>query len=443
MNALQSRKTSRLAAASVLLTALAASAIVACGGGGESTIPDPPPGPGDTAVKPDGTATQTTDPEATEVAAHTHGDASKGDLAASTDKADSGGSGMGDGISGGKKGSRDTASAAAWTAPTTDKPGQHAPVALTPVAPPARPAHLTHLEWNNQGQVLAGYATGHIVVYDALKNTATSTPASPDALPIIAIDPTAQLAMTRSKPGQLLRSRDQKVVLRMNKVEAVESATFSADGYSFLVAEPTGALHVWNRGQELPSLPDESVPRFLERQTADFTAQFPSIRGPILTTPNNRLIFGSAEGEIFWWNTENFKEIEQIFAVKAPVRSLAVVPPFVAATSTAGDLKVGNQQTGSYLRWSKDARADYVTGTPNLPDRLLTLTGHTLALITIDKGTPLWTANLLAGTPCGLSLSPGGKVVAVCVNEVVSLVSLDGPMLAGSFGVGVDGGVVK
>jgi len=442
MNALQTRKTTLLAAASVLLTALAASAIVACGGSGEATIPDPTPGPGDTAVKPDGTATKTTDTATTDVAANTDDRAPKGDLAASSDKADSGGSGMGSGISGGKQGSKAAASAA-WTAPTTDKPGQHAPTALTPVAPPPRPAHLTYLDWNNQGQILAGYATGHIVVYDALKNTATSTPASPDALPIIAIDPTAQLAMTRSKPGQLLRSRDQKVVLRMNKVEAVESATFSADGYSFLVAEPTGALHVWNRGQELPSLPDESVPRFLERQTADFTAQFPSIRGPILTTPNNRLIFGSAEGEIFWWNTENFKEIEQIFAVKAPVRSLAVVPPFVAATSTAGDLKVGNQQTGSYLRWSKDARADYVTGTPNLPDRLLTLTGHTLSLITIDKGTALWTATLPQGEPCGLSLSPGGKVVAVCVNEVVSLVSLDGPKLAGSFGVGVDGGVVK
>jgi hypothetical protein len=302
--------------------------------------------------------------------------------------------------------------ALAWTTPKTARTG------------------VTSMRFSDTGVLWVGFEDATVARLEGGKSSSLQVHEEPQ--PVAAVSPKGRVALLRSQPGQLVRIDDQKTVLRMNDVKAIESATFSRDGKVFFVAETSGKLHIWRGGDQLYALPDETVQKFMDRQLPDFTAHFDSITGPMAVTKPRRVAVGNSKGEILWWDPRTPNKVEWIARLDSPVRSIGIVGDHIVATSEKGKLGVASRPEQMVVRWSREAEAQWVASAPTWDDRFVEIADGKLGVREVAEGDYKWRVALPAGDVCGLEIAADANQIAICFDDVIALVDLDTQKVLGT-----------
>ncbi|MFB6265181.1 MAG: WD40 repeat domain-containing protein [Bradymonadaceae bacterium] len=293
---------------------------------------------------------------------------------------------------------------------------------------------VTTLRWLDASRLAVGYRDGRIAEVDVGEQSGHVRTASSSDGRVIAVYPDLKLALLADDPGTLVRTSDGKTVLQLDEVDDITSATFTPDGKGFFVAEPSGDLHIWKGADKLQNLPGSSVQQFLNRQLADFVAHFSSIRGPLYTTKQKQIALGDKTGGVLWWDPSTPNEVQFVARNPAPIQSITAPGRHVAAVSTDGSLRVADRETESFVRWSMEARAQYVSTAPGWTDRFAQVGGGKLGLRRVADGSFEWTLALPDGDRCGLEVAPGGQHIAVCIDGELQIYGTQPPTLVAAVG---------
>ena len=268
----------------------------------------------------------------------------------------------------------------------------------------------------SSGRLLVTHSDGSFAAWTADDGVTETASLRGTQVPV-AWSPGGSLAMLDSDPPVIVRLSDGKEVLRFVNVEQIETADFFPDGSGLFVAEPGGALHVWNESEEtLTSVPTDNLESFMERQSPSFSANFSSLSGEATVTSSNELLLGTKSGKLYWWDPDNPKEVNTLVKLPAAIRDTAYAGGKVYATTTGGDFRGADKSSGVFLEWSNGMKADRVAASSGQPTRLLLADNSTLRMVDARDGSAIWTRTLEGTEVCGLALSDDGQTGAVCID---------------------------
>lgn len=274
---------------------------------------------------------------------------------------------------------------------------------------------VTYVGWSGANKLYVGFADSSVAIIEGREVSTIAV--REEAWDVLTVSPEADLVMLRSEPRMLVRTSDQKEVLRMNNLGPVAQAQFTHDGGIFFAAEPSGSLHIWREGRNLPLLPDETIQRFVDRQTPDYTAHLGAIDGPFILTRGRQVAWGDAQGRVGWWDPRDPEAIQFLGRFRSKLASLQAGDGYLVGTSVEGQLGVLTLEPAGFRRWSLQAKADHATVTFDWKERLAVVKGQELSVLNANDGTPLWTVEIPAGKFCGLKPSPKGEQLALCLEN--------------------------
>lgn len=265
-------------------------------------------------------------------------------------------------------------------------------------------------------RLLVTHSDGSFVDWTADEGVTKTASLRSQQVPL-AWSPGGSLAMLESDPPVIVRLSDGKEVLRFVEVGQIETADFFPDGSGLFVAEPDGALHVWNESEEtLTSVPIDNLESFMERQSPSFSANFSSLSGEATVTSSNELLLGTRGGKLYWWDPNNPKEVETLVKLPGAIRDTAYAAGKVYATTVDGDFRGATKSSGVFLEWSNGVGADWVAASSGQPTRLLLADDSTVRMVDARDGSTIWTRQVDGDKVCGLALSGDGETGAVCID---------------------------
>ncbi len=291
---------------------------------------------------------------------------------------------------------------------------------------------VTHLSWSDNGEVLVGYADSHVLVAQPSAQKAKVIGVLNEEHEVVAVSPGMGFVLLRANPALLLHTSDEKLLMRMNQVGDVESATFDRNLGSFFIAEANGKVHSWKGRNKLERMPQETLTQFLARHTPDFTATIAPIRGPMVAV-DDALFFGDDTGKIYKWDINGTRQANVIVKLRGPVRSLSMVGNYVVATSTDGQLGVATINPASFERWSLQREAQLAATSQQNDEFFVQASTGEVGLHRLENGDGVWSKGLAKGELCGLAMSHKGGQIAVCVDNTIGVIDTEKGTLTASF----------
>lgn len=283
----------------------------------------------------------------------------------------------------------------------------------------ATPNHVTLLDFIG-GDVVVGFGDGRVTKLRAGEGVKFDGKVAKKD-PIGAVSPSGNLALLATAPPVIVNMQGDLIV-QMNTVPEFESATFSSEGLGIYVADKTGKVRIWGQAHTFEEEnAKEKLEDYLNRQAPDFLIEFPSVRGPVHMTDDNKLVITDAEGIVRLWDQMSPSSSKRLMKLDAAAQSIDSAGGYIFVTSTFGQLKVAKADGSGYMPWSKDVRGRYVAATPLAVDQFFVLDEGRMELIDVETGEPKWKAELPKGRPCGLAVSPDASRLAACVGNYVAV----------------------
>lgn len=298
----------------------------------------------------------------------------------------------------------------------------------------------TAVRWTDQGALLIGYQDGLIVRHDPdSAKTQARRMFSEDAkkrplAPVSAFSNDGHLAALGDAPMHLVELERNEIIIQLHKIKSVAATAFASDASRWYVSEPDGTVHVWTRARLLAPSKGEDIRSVIQRAAPDFSAQMPDLKPPLYAVGPAGLYFNDGSNTINYWDLST-QELHGLFSFRAPIRAMATSDRYLAATDTAGSLRVLDRKSGRLVQFqgsnAKAALTGELTGfTRDAKQRLFVVRDDALTAFDINptslEAAQVWTRPLPpGGALCGLAVHTADTPLALCVNDTIALLRPD------------------
>jgi hypothetical protein len=217
----------------------------------------------------------------------------------------------------------------------------------------------------------------------------------------------------------VLRVSDQEVLLGIQRIKPIVSVAWTLDGKRWILSDDKNQLHVWENIDTMSVPKDERLEDYANRQEPDFGLRLSSLAGPIVATPEGRLVVANAEGLLLEVPVGAGSAMS-LGKLGQPVESLVLGDNHVVALAE-GKSMVARKAPWAWLKWSVPMKIEAAAAGLQDAERLVLLRGEDVAALKWETGEQAWSHPRPASDFCGLAMEPRGARVAACFGGVVSI----------------------